>query len=199
MKEPELVERIVYRLASSLDIPVTVKIRAGWNSERMNAAEVAQYAERGGAAAIFIHGRTREMMYRPSVILPIIKEVKAAVSIPVIGNGDITDGAAARKMLDETHCDGLMIGRAALGKPWIFDEIKAFLGGRSYSPPDLKETMLLHIDLKQRYKSDRVASNELRGQIPHYIKGKTGSASFRNRLNSATSLAELVELINEME
>ena len=199
MKEPELVERIVSRLAENLPVPVTVKIRAGWDSKSINAPEIAKRAEKGGAAAVFVHGRTREMMYQPSVMLPVIKDVKDAVNIPVIGNGDITDGESAVTMMNVTGCDALMIGRGTLGKPWLFNEIKnRFNESDEYLIPRIKDVIKEHIELKKSFCSDFIALNELRGQIPHYIKGTTGSASMRAKINSASSLAQIAELIENL-
>lgn len=191
------------------NIPVTVKIRSGWNSDSINAVEMARALEASGAAAIAVHGRTRDRFYSGNADISIIKDVKAAVKIPVIGNGDVIDGASCLKMYDETGCDLVMIGRGSYGNPFIFEEIECALSGKPYTPPTLEEkmsVMLEHIRLilELSPKCEELAMHEARKHAAWYMNGYYGSAKFRGRcylLNSyaeAESLAaEFIELVSK--
>lgn len=198
LKDPELIEKIVKATVAVSPVPVTAKIRIGWDFDSINAVEVAKRIESAGAAAITVHGRTKAQMYAPPVSLDEIARVKKAVSIPVIGNGDISDGESAKKMLDETGCDFLMIGRAALGNPWIFRCINAYLdNNREYYEPPLCEkmdVMLEHIGTLCEYKGTRVGMREARKHAAWYIKGIRNAASFRQEIGQLSSMDELREL-----
>ncbi len=198
LKKPELIEKIVKATVAVSPVPVTAKIRIGWDFDSINAVEVAKRIEAAGAAAITVHGRTKTQMYAPPVSLDEIAHVKKAVSIPVIGNGDISDGESAKKMLDETGCDFLMVGRAALGNPWIFRCINAYLDNNreSYEPPlrEKMDVMLEHIGTLCEYKGTRVGMREARKHAAWYIKGIRNAASFRQEIGQLSSMDELREL-----
>ena len=195
LKKPELIGRIVKSVVEVSPVPVTAKIRIGWDSEHINAVEVAKRIEAAGASAITVHGRTKAQMYAPPVFLDEIAKVKKSVSIPVIGNGDIVDGKSAKKMLDETGCDFLMVGRGALGNPWIFRCINAYLNNETeYTEPTLEEkmeVMLTHIGTLCEYKGTRVGMREARKHAAWYIKGIRGAASFRQEIGNLSSMDEL--------
>lgn len=198
LKNPELIGRIVKSVVEVSPVPVTAKIRIGWDSEHINAVEVAKQIEAAGASAITVHGRTKAQMYAPPVFLDEIAKVKKSVSIPVIGNGDIVDGKSAKKMLDETGCDFLMVGRGALGNPWIFRCINAYLNNETeYTEPTLEEkmeVMLTHIGTLCEYKGTRVGMREARKHAAWYIKGIRGAASFRQEIGNLSSMDELSAL-----
>ena len=198
LKNPELIGRIVKSVVEVSPVPVTAKIRIGWDSEHINAVEVAKQIEAAGASAITVHGRTKAQMYAPPVFLDEIAKVKKSVSIPVIGNGDIVDGKSAKKMLDETGCDFLMVGRGALGNPWIFRCINAYLNNETeYTEPTLEEkmeVMLAHIGTLCEYKGIRVGMREARKHAAWYIKGIRGAASFRQEIGNLSSMDELSAL-----
>lgn len=199
MRNPELAEQIVAAVKKACgEIPVTVKIRAGWDFDTINAVEMAKRAENAGAAAVTVHGRTRQQMYAPPVNHEIIAEVKKAVSIPVVGNGDITDGITAAKMLEDTNCDFLMVGRGALGRPWVFQQINAYLNeGRILPEPPVSErmrVMLNHIQMLCKYKGERVGIREARKHATWYTKGIHDAAQFRRELGMLESIAQLEEI-----
>lgn len=198
MKDPQKAEDIIRAVVDAVDIPVTVKIRAGWDKDSINAVEMAQRAERAGASAVTVHGRTKLQMYAPPVDLGIIAQVKKSVDIPVIGNGDITDGLSAAKMLEETGCDMVMVGRGALGRPWVFSQIQAFLGHEAILPePPVSERMTVmvrHIRLLCQYKGERVGIREARKHAAWYIKGIRGAAKYRQQVGALESIEQLEEL-----
>lgn len=202
MQNPDLCYDIVKAVSSAVDLPVTVKIRKGVDEEHVTAVEVAKAVESAGAKAIAIHGRTRAQMYKPSADWSIIKEVKNAVGIPVIGNGDIVTAQDAAKMLEETGCDMVMVGRGAMGNPWIFREINAYLNeGRIIPPPSLFEKldiMRRHIEKLCEYKGEDVGMREARKHVAWYIKGLKGSASFRNEAGRLKTLEEFYGLIKRV-
>ena len=201
MKNPELVYDIVRAISEAISKPVTVKIRKGFDEDHINAVEVARAAEAGGAKAVAVHGRTREQYYSGAADWSIIKAVKEAVSIPVIGNGDIKCGADARRMLEETGCDGVMVGRAAEGNPFIFREITAFMEGREYTAPtlkEIKETVLLHADMQLEYKGEFIGIREMRKHLSWYLKGFEGASALRKRINEMETFEELKEIINNI-
>lgn len=198
MKEPQLAGRIVRAVRDAVDIPVTVKIRKGWDDSCVNAVELAKILEANGADAIAIHGRTRQQMYSGTVDLDIIRAVKKAVSIPVIGNGDITDIVSAANMLEYTGCDAVMIGRGAFGNPWLFRQINAYLdSGIVIPPPSLEEkmtVMLRHIAKMVEYKGEYTAMREARRHAAYYTKGLRGGAKFRAQMSSLETYDDLKEI-----
>lgn len=202
MKTPELAYSIVKAMVNETDIPITVKIRKGWDEENINAVEFAKLMQDAGAAAITIHGRTKQQMYHPPVDLDIIKAVKTALHIPVIGNGGITSAVEAKQMYDYTGCDLVMIGQATYGRPWIFEEIKSYLESgiipTEKTPEERLSVMLKHIKLIVSYKGERQGMREARKHAAWYIKGLNGAAAFRNRCGALTTLAQLEEMIKEI-
>lgn len=198
MKNPQLAEDIVRGVVKASPVPVTVKIRMGWDFDSINAVELAKRAENAGAAAITVHGRTKSQMYAPPVNREIIAEVKRAVSIPVIGNGDITDGFSAAKMLEETNCDLVMVGRGALGRPWMFSQINAYLEhGRILPEPPVTERMRVmvnHIKTICEYKGEYVGLREARKHAAWYTKGLHGAAEYRREIGSLSSIEQLEEI-----
>lgn len=198
MKNPELAEEIVRAVVRESPVPVTVKIRSGWDFETINAVEMAKRAEAAGASAVTVHGRTRAQMYAPPVNTDIIAEVKKSVSIPVIGNGDIADCCSAALMLENTNCDLVMVGRGALGAPWVFSQINAYLEyGRVIPEPPMTEkmrVMLKHIGKICEYKGEYVGMREARKHAAWYTKGLRGAAKYRRELGALTSVAQLEEI-----
>lgn len=201
MKSPETAAKVISAVCRAVDVPVTVKFRAGWDDKSINAVEFAKIAEQSGASAVTVHGRTREQFYSGTADLDIIKAVKAAVKIPVIGNGDINDGGSAAHMLEYTGCDGIMVGRAAEGNPWIFKEISAYLkDGTVLPPPDLderREVALKHLGLLVEFKGEHRGVLEGRKHMAWYFKGVSGGAVLRTALNKAQKYDEMCGLINE--
>ncbi len=199
MKNPILAGQVIESVRRSVNVPVTVKFRMGWDEHSINAVDFAKIAEESGADAITIHGRTRKAFYSGAVNLDIIKKVKRAVSIPVIGNGDITDAVSAKKMLDETGCNGIMVGRGAQGNPWIFSEISEYLeSGRIVSPPSLTERVnkaLEHLNLLIEFKGERRGILEGRKHMAQYFKGIKGGAKIRDIINKACSQDEMKYII----
>lgn len=203
MKSPALCGEIVAAVKAAVPVPVTVKMRAGWDEKSRNAVEVAKICEQAGAAAAAVHARTRSQMYAPDPDWGIIREVKEAVKIPVFGNGDVTDAQSAARMLEQTGCDGVMVARGALGNPWVFRQINAYLteSCRIVPPPGACEKMLVllrHAELACRYKGEHRAMNELRKHVGWYLKGLRGAAGFRHRASSLSSLAELESLTKDV-
>ncbi|MBR0373346.1 MAG: tRNA dihydrouridine synthase DusB [Mogibacterium sp.] len=199
MKDPELVYRVVRAVASNTDKPVTVKIRKGFDEAHVNAVEVALAAESGGASAVTVHGRTREQYYRGAADWDIIRAVKQAVRIPVIGNGDIWSGADGVRMMAETGCDLVMVARGALGRPWIFRELLAADRGEPAPPAptvrEISEMMLRHFDGLLQYKGEFSAVREIRKHVAWYTKGVRGAASVRRRVNDIESVEEMREVL----
>ena len=201
LKNPQLIGEIVTAVVKAVSIPVTVKIRAGWDSNSINAPEVAKIIEASGAAMITVHARTREQMYEPGVDRSVIKAVKEAVSIPVLGNGDIYTAADALSMMDETGCDGVMIARGAMGNPWIFSEIRAALEGKEYTPPPAAqrfEVALTQVQEMIAEKGERVGIAEAKKHLAWYCHGMEGAAAARGRLMQAASYDELAAILWEM-
>lgn len=203
MKNPELCGRIVAAVKSTVNIPVTVKIRSGWDDDSVNAVEVAGICADAGAAAICVHGRTRTQMYTGKADWDIIRQVKRAVTVPVIGNGDVTDAASAIKMLEETGCDLVMIGRGVLGNPWIFREINGALAEKAciLPPPSLEERLLLirkHIGLLCSLKGEKRGMREARKHVAWYLHGMKNAAQFRKRAGELCTLQDLDALLMDV-
>lgn len=203
MKDPDLCRRIVYAVKNRISLPVTVKIRAGWDKSTKNAVEVAKACAEGGADGIAVHARTREELYNPGIHMDVIARVRDALPshIPVIGNGDIKDGESAERMLGETGCDGLMIGREALGNPWIFKEIKAYLKGEEYSSPSKEDRIKAAVSLVRsvcELKGEERGIRESRGRAAHFIRGMRGSAEVRSALNCAKSFSEFSCILEKL-
>ena len=201
MRDPALAGSIVRTVVDALDIPVTVKIRAGWDDSSKNAVELSKILEANGASAICVHARTKEQLYRPGIDIDIILQVKRAVSIPVIGNGDIYTAKDAVNMLGVTECDGIMIGRGAMGNPWLFAEISSALEGKDYTPPSDKERIILALEqLKEMIvaKGERVGMAEGKKHMAWYITGMNGAASARNRIMTASSFEEIKNILEEV-
>lgn len=198
MREPELCRRIVRAVAEAVEVPVTAKIRKGYGRDEVNAVEVAQACAAGGAAAITVHGRTREQMYAPPVDWEIIRRVKEAVDIPVIGNGDVTSAAQAAALYEQTGCDLVMVGRGALGAPWLFAQINAYLQeGRVLPDPPVAKRMavlLRQISLAVAYKGERVAMREARKHAAWYMRGLRGAAGLRARAGTLETFDDLRRL-----
>ncbi len=201
MKSPSLCADIVYRMKERVSLPVSVKIRAGWDSKSKNAVEVAKACADAGADRIFVHGRTREQMYiEGTVDIDLIARVRDAVEsrVEVFANGDITSGESAKQMLERTACNGLMIGREALGNPWIFNEIRAYLSGEDYKAPAREDRIAAAIRLVRSVVSEKGEDKgirEARGRAAHFIRGMRGSAEMRGELNQAKSLSHFVSLL----
>ena len=199
MKNPRLCGEIVKAVTAVTDIPVTVKIRKGWDDDSVNAVEVAKICESAGAAAITVHGRTRQQYYKPPVDYDIIRAVRESVSVPVIANGDIDSAERAKKVMDITGCDLVMIGRATLGNPWIFSQINAYLENPNVKihTPDLEErlgVMIEHIGKMVEYKGEHMAMLQARKLVVGYFKGMKGAAALRNEAGKIKTLDDLYEL-----
>ena len=201
MKNPKLVYQIVSKTVKAIRKPVTVKIRKGFDDMHVNAAEIAKIVEEAGGAAVAVHGRTREQYYSGKADWEVIRQVKEAVSIPVIGNGDVVSGETALAMMKQTGCDGVMIGRAAQGNPWIFRELAEY--GKTGVHPEMpakemrKNAMLRHARLQIEFKGKYLGIREMRKHVAWYTKGMEGSAKLREAINRVESYDELEELLNE--
>ncbi len=198
MRDPVRAQSIVKAVADAVDLPVTVKMRLGWDKDSINAVELAKRCEQAGASAITVHGRTKEQMYAPPVDIDAIAEVKKSVNIPVIANGDIVDAKSAAHMYEYTGCDFIMVGRGAMGAPWIFSQINAYIGeGRILPQPPLSERMLVLLRqaaMTVEDKGERTALLEMRKHAAWYIKGLRGAAQLRRRCGELSTMAELEKL-----
>ena len=202
MKDPQLAGQIIHALVQAIHKPVTVKIRKGFDDAHVNAVEMAKIAEANGAAAIAVHGRTREQYYSGKADWDIIRQVKEAVSIPVIGNGDVVDALSAKKMMDETGCDGIMVGRACQGNPCIFREITQYLDTGVIPPrpgmDEVRDTILEHARLQLKYKGEYIGIREMRKHVAWYTKGYPNSARLRDMVNEMETFEQLEEGINRI-
>ncbi len=202
LKDPDKIYQIVKSVVETVNVPVTVKIRSGWDSNHINAKEVAKVCEKAGASAIAIHGRTRSQGYSGNADWNIIKQVKESVSIPVIGNGDIKSPIDAKKMLDQTGCDAVMIGRAALGNPWLIKEINYYLQtGKLLEKPTKEEKIKMikkHLDYLLEIKPEKVALLEMRTHASYYLKGIKGSSSIKQEIFKTKTKEEFINIINQI-
>ena len=200
MRDPSLVGRIVYAFSRAVKKPVTVKIRAGWDENSKNAVEIARICEENGACAITVHPRTREQFYLGKSDWTIIRDVKNAVGIPVIGNGDIASWADAKRMMEETGCDGVMVARAAEGNPWIFKEILAGLKGENYAPPTVEDRVnmaMRHLEMHVSWRGEKYAVPEMRKHVAWYLQGTPMSGKLRARVNTMLTKEEVMNALNE--
>lgn len=200
LRDPNKVYEITKAVVEATPLPVTVKIRIGWDENNINAVENAKMIEKAGACAIAVHGRTRAQMYSGHANLDVIKDVAEAVNIPVVGNGDIVDGPSALHMLEYTGCKAIMIGRGALGNPWIFKEINAYFAGEEFKRPSKEEIYNMIVDQYERLlklKGERLALLEMRSHVGWYLKGMQGSAQIKNKANQALSFEEVKKILKE--
>ncbi len=200
LRDPNKVYEITKAVVEATPLPVTVKIRIGWDENNINAVENAKMIEKAGACAIAVHGRTRAQMYSGHANLDVIKDVVEAVNIPVVGNGDIVDGPSALHMLEYTGCKAIMIGRGALGNPWIFKEINAYFAGKEFKRPSKEEIYNMIVDQYERLlklKGERLALLEMRSHVGWYLKGMQGSAQIKNKANQALSFEEVKKILKE--
>ena len=202
MKSPDLCGEIIKKCVNVSKVPITVKIRAGWDKDSINAVEIAKIAEANGASAITVHGRTREQMYEPYADYGIIAKVKKAVKIPVIGNGDIYSFEDAKRMLEQTEVDSIMVGRGALGNPFIFDEISTKLKGKIYTPPTIFEKLAVareHVLSMIEEKGELIGVCEARKHLAWYIKGERSCTGVKVAINKASTYRELDDILTEFE
>ena len=203
LKNPNKVKEIVETLVKNVNVPITVKIRSGWDSNSINAVEIAKICEEAGASAITVHPRTRSQGYSGKSDWNIIKEVKENVSIPVIGNGDITDIYKAKRMLNDTKCDAIMIGRAILGNPWFIKEINAYLNNNTIIPkPNNIEKIEMakkHLNYLLKYKSEHLATLEFRTHLSYYLKGIEGSKPIKEQIFKMNKICDIIHILNKFE
>ena len=202
LKNPDKIYDIVSSVVAAVDVPVTVKIRSGWDMNNINAVEVAKIIEKAGASAICVHPRTRSQGYSGKADWSIIKAVKEAVSIPVIGNGDVKTPEDAKRMLEETNCDAVMIGRGVLGNPWLIRNTVDYLDGKEYgsiSVIDRIDMCLKHLNLLLEVKNEKLACLEIRNHISWYFKGIKGANELKNKIYQTSSIRDIILLLNEFK
>ena len=202
MKNPKLCGEITAAVAKASDVPVTVKIRKGWDDSTVNALEIAKICEQAGAKAITVHGRTRQQFYKPPVDYDIIREIKQSVQIPVIANGDVNSAKKAKEVLDFTGADFVMVGRASLGNPWIFSQINSYLENPEaplYQPDTAEklDTMVAHVAKMVEYKGEYIAMRQARKLVAGYLKGIRGAAALRNEAGKIETMDDLIRLRNK--
>ena len=202
LKNPEKIYEIISAVVKAVDVPVTVKIRSGWDSKSINAVEVAKLIEKAGASAICVHPRTRSQGYSGKADWSIIKQVKDAVNIPVIGNGDIKTPEDAKRMIDETNCDAVMIGRGVLGNPWLIKNTVNYLNGKEIVEVSLKDRVdmcLKHLNLLLELKGEKIACLEIRNHIGWYFKGIKGANDLKNKVYQTSNIHDIISLLNEFK
>lgn len=202
MKQPQLCGEITRAVVNAVSVPVTVKIRKGWDDGSVNAVEVAQICEHAGASAVTVHGRTRQQFYKPPVDYDIIRQVKESVRIPVIANGDVDSAQKAAWVLQYTHADFVMVGRASLGNPWIFTQINSYLAHpdeplRMPSWEERLDTMVAHVAKMVEYKGECIALRQARKLVAGYFRGMRGAASLRNEAGKIATMDDLIRLKNK--
>lgn len=201
MKNPKLASNIIRSVVHNSRVPVTVKFRKGWDDESINAVEFAKMAEESGASAVSVHGRTKMQMYEGRADLDIIKKVKKAVKIPVLGNGDIFDPVSAKKMLDETECDGILVARGAMGNPWIFENINIYLKTgilkNNITPSEQIDMAIKHLNMAVSFKGEKLAVKEMRKHIAWYLKGLKNSADIKNTINNIVDKNDIIKILLE--
>ena len=200
LKNPEKIKEIVSSVVAAVNVPVTVKIRSGWDNNHINAVEVAKICEEAGASAICVHPRTRSQGYSGKADWNIIKEVKEAVSIPVIGNGDVKKPEDVKKMLDETRCDAVMIGRGLLGNPWLIKNSLLLLDDKEYNLPTREERIKMcikHLEYLKETKCEKLAILEIRSHLAWYIKGIDGSNNIKNKVYQCSNIHDIIQLLNK--